>query len=484
MELADYTKLDAVGLADAVRRGETTPGELAQLARAACDVVNPEINAVIEFYEDAETVAERGAGQADDAPLPGVPFLRKDLGATEAHRLQEMGSRLMVGNVPDHDSIYTERARAAGLRFVGRSTTPEFGFAGFTETLLNGITRNPWNPERTAGGSSGGAAAAVAAGIVPIAHASDGGGSIRIPAACCGLVGLNPSRGRISGAPDSQDALFGLAREFVVCRSVRDMAVALDVLAGPGVGDPFIIRQPERRYTDALSAPAGRLRIGVCTQAWGDSDVESDVSGVLERVVSELETQGHKLIEVAPPVDMQDVKQVVMGGFNMGLIGLPSLAARMARSVGPDTLEPVTLELWEYAKNYSVADVADMFETARLLRCCVGTLFEDLDVLLTPTLPRPAELHGRYATTNTELTAQSFMKGDTEYFQFMGLFNVTGQPSVSLPLGQSSDGLPIGVQFVGRFADEDTLVRIARDMEQALSWADRLPPIHASRGVS
>jgi amidase len=480
MDLSTYTKLDAVALAQAVRGSETTPRELAALARAACEAVNPQINAVIEFYDDAEAVAERGAGGADDAPLRGVPFLRKDLGAKEAHRLQEMGSRLMVGNVPNHDSSYTERARAAGLRFVGRSTTPEFGFAGFTETLLNGITGNPWNLERTAGGSSGGAAAAVAAGIVPIAHASDGGGSIRIPAACCGLVGLNPSRGRISGAPDSHDALFGLAREFVVCRSVRDMAVALDALAGPGVGDPFIIRQPERRYVDALTAPTNGLRIGVCTRAWGDSGVEREVIDVLKRVADVLETQGHQLIEVAPPVDMQDVKQVVMGGFNMGLVGMPETATAMGRTIGPDTLEPVTLNLFEFANNYTVVDVANMFEKGRLLRYQVGTLFEDVDVLLTPTLPRPAEFHGRYATTNADLTAEMFMKGDTEYFQFLGLFNITGQPSVSLPLGQASDGLPIGVQVVGRFADEDTLVRLARDMEEAMPWADRLPPVHAS----
>lgn len=481
MDLTTYTQLDAVGLADAVRRGETTAAELASLARAACDAVNPEINAIIEFYDDAEAIAEDGVGEAS---LCGVPFLRKDLGAKEAGRLQEMGSRLMVGNTPDHDTSYTQRAKAAGLRFLGRSTTPEFGFAGFTESLLNGITRNPWDLERTAGGSSGGAAAAVAAGVVPIAHASDGGGSIRIPAACCGLVGLNPSRGRISGAPDSHDALFGLAREFVVCRSVRDMAVALDALAGPGVGDPFIIPQPQHRYADALSNPAGKRRIGVVTQAWGYSSIESEVADVLKQVAGELESQGHQLVEVSPPVDMQDVKDVVMGGFNMGLVGLPETARSMGREVGPNTLEPVVLDLYEYANAYSVIDVANMFEKARVLRYQVGLLFEDIDVLLTPTLPRPAEFHGRYATTNAALTAETFMQGDTEYFQFLGLFNITGQPSVSLPLGQSAAGLPIGLQLVGGFADEDLLVRISRDLEAALPWSGRVPPIHASSGPS
>ena len=223
MTLDEYTRMDATALAECVRNGDATMPELVALARMARDRINPITNAMPEFYADAETV-----GGANDGPFCGVPFLRKDVGSAEKGRLQENGSRLFEGHVADEDSYYVERVRAAGFRIVGRTNVPEFATSGFTETYLRGITRNPWNLERSAGGSSGGAASAVASGIAPIAHASDGGGSIRIPASWCGLVGLNPSRGRISSGPSFQDPLFGLEREFVVCRSVRDMARALD----------------------------------------------------------------------------------------------------------------------------------------------------------------------------------------------------------------------------------------------------------------
>ena len=229
MTLEEYVRLDATALADLVRRKEVTARELVGLARGMYEVINPALNAVVEFYADAEDLDGPASG-----PFAGVPFLRKDLGAAEAGRLTEMGCRLFRGHVTNVDSFYTRRAKSAGLLYVGRTATPELGISGVTESALNGITRNPWNPERNAGGSSGGAAAAVSAGIVPIAQASDGGESTRTPASWYGLVGLNPSRGRISAGPGRHDPLFGLAREFVVCRSVRDMAAMLDILSGPG----------------------------------------------------------------------------------------------------------------------------------------------------------------------------------------------------------------------------------------------------------
>lgn len=340
MNLSEYCSHDATGLADLVRRREISARELAGLARAAHEKVDPEINAVVEFYADAEELTG-----PEDGVFAGVPFLRKDVGSKEAGRLQEYGSRLMKGNVATFDSYYTIRAKAAGLRFVGRSAVPEFAFAGFTETILEGITRNPWNLDRAAGGSSGGAASAVAAGVVPIAHASDGGGSIRIPAGWCGLVGLNPSRGRVSGGPDHQDSLFGLAREFAVCRSVRDMAAALDVFSGPEPGDPFIIAQPERPYLEELQRPTGKLRIGVTRTAWGKVAIAQDVLTVLDDTAALLAEMGHEIEEISAPADPEDIMAGVMGGFNLSLADMPELANLLGKPLDSTTMEPVLLKL-------------------------------------------------------------------------------------------------------------------------------------------
>lgn len=475
MNLAEYARHDATSLAGLVRRGEVTPAELAALARQAFEKVDPAINAVVEFYADAESLP----GPVDGA-FAGVPFLRKDIGATEEGRLQECGSRLLKGNIGTCDAYYTTRAKAAGLRFVGRSAVPELAFAGFTETILEGITRNPWNLEASAGGSSGGAAAAVAAGIVPIAHASDGGGSIRIPAGWCGLVGLNPSRGRVSGGPSGQDSLFGLAREFVVCRTVRDMAAALDVFSGPEPGDPFIIRQPEHPYLEELQRPTGTLRVGLARAAWGSVPIAADVLAALDETAALLAAMGHTVEEMTAPADPQDIMTGVMGGFNLGLAELPALAAALGRPLDETTLEPVILKLMHQTLAMTPAAIVNIFETLRKIRHDVALATAGYDILLTPTTPVTAPEHGRFATTRPDLTAAGFSEGDTTLFTFLGTFNATGQPSISLPLGLDRNRMPIGLQIVGRFADEATLVRVARDLEEARPWSDMIPPVHVT----
>ncbi|MCJ8052943.1 amidase [Shinella curvata] len=476
MNLSDYCSHDATGLADLVRRGEVSARELAEAARAAHEKVDPEINAVVEFYADAETVKGSGEGT-----FVGVPFLRKDIGSTEAGRLQECGSRLMKGNVATEDSYYTTRAKGAGLRYIGRSAVPEFAFAGFTETLLEGITRNPWSLDRSAGGSSGGAAAAVAAGVVPMAHASDGGGSIRIPAGWCGLVGLNPSRGRVSGGPDSQDSLFGLAREFVVCRTVRDMAAALDVFSGPEPGDPFIIAQPERPYLEELQRPTGKLRVGLARTPWGRVPIAADVLAVLDETAALLAAMGHEIEEISAPTDPEDIMIGVMGGFNLGLADMPALARSLNKPLDSTTMEPVLLKLTEQTLAMSPAEIVNIFEVMRKIRHDVAMATQRFDILLTPTTPVTAPEHGRFATTREDLTAAAFSEGDTTLFTFLGTFNATGQPSVSLPLGLDANAMPIGIQVVGRFAEEATLVRVARDLEVARPWNALRAPVHAAQ---
>ncbi|MER9585767.1 amidase [Mesorhizobium sp. M0276] len=473
MKLSEYVDHDATGLAALVRAGEVTPLELTRLARQAHDEVNPRVNAVIEFYEDAETVEGSEGGV-----FQGVPFLRKDIGFTEAGRLQEKGSRLFKGHRSNTDSYFFRRARDGGLRTLGRTTTSELGTTPMSESILNGITGNPWDLERSAGGSSGGSAAAVAAGITPIAHGSDGGGSIRIPASWCGLVGLNPSRGRVSGGPDNQDANLGLSRAFVLCRTVRDMAAALDVFSGPHPGDPFIIVQPNRSYVEELSQPTGRLRVGVARTSWGAVNLDPEVLRAVESTATLLQEMGHTVKDIDPPYEPVEYSRLYLAPTTAS--GLEKAARAMGRTISTDTLEPVNLKRYEYSRDLPLSRAADLEEALRKIRFRVGKAIHTFDILLTPTMPIVAVPHGGiYSANNPAVSAEDYVEADTAICQYTGVFNATGQPSMSLPLSQSARGLPIGIQIVGRFGDEATLVRVARDLEKARPWSHQRPKIRA-----
>jgi len=473
MRLSEYADHDATGLAALVTRGHVTPAELAALARKACEEVNPLINAVIEIYEDAELAG------ASTGLFNGVPFLRKDLGSTEAGRLQEGGSRLFRGYRSDTDSFFFQRARKNGLRTIGRTTTPEFGMSLLSESILNGITRNPWNLERSTGGSSAGSAAAVAAGITPIAHGNDGGGSIRIPAAWCGLVGLNPSRGRVSSGPNNQDASFGLLREFVLCRTVRDMAAALDVFSGPRPGDPFIIVQPKRSYMDELSQPTGTMRVGVARTKWGEVEVEPEVLSAVEAAAALLEEMGHIVVDIEPPYECGEYMEIILSRTRFFATSLEDEARSLNRTLDANSLEPINLKFYEYGRK-ALGRPGEIEKLLQRMRYRVGEAIHSFDILLTPTMPTAALAHGGInSTTNPTLSAEEFKAADAANIAYTGVFNVTGQPAVSLPWAENADGLPIGLQIVGRFGDEATLVRVARDLEEARPWSHRRPKIWA-----
>ncbi|WP_281035412.1 amidase, partial [Mesorhizobium sp. M4B.F.Ca.ET.089.01.1.1] len=277
---------------------------------------------------------------------------------------------------------------------MGRTTCPELGTSGMSESILNGVTANPWNLERSAGGSSSGAAAAVASGITPIAHASDGGGSIRIPASWCGLVGLNPSRGRVSGGPNNQDASFGRTREFVLCRTVRDMAAALDVLSGPHPGDPFIIVQPGRPCVEELSRPTGSLRVGAAQTKWGGTDVEPQILQAVDTIASLLEDMGHLVTEIDPPYDPGERTRISLGACALNARSLEEAARGIGRKVDENTLEPVNLKLYEYGRCFPPASMGDLLEDIRRFRYRVGEAIDEFDILLTPTMPIVAPPHG------------------------------------------------------------------------------------------
>ncbi|RWP92428.1 amidase [Mesorhizobium sp.] len=476
MNLNEYASYDATGLANLVRSREITSFELTRLAREAYDRINPTINAVIEFYNDAET-----APCSEEGLFAGVPFMRKDMGTPEAGRLCEHGSRLYQGYRPTIDSYYVDRVRAGGLRIVGRTTTTSLGALALSESAMCGITRNPWNLDRTAGGSSSGSGAAVAAGIVPIASANDGGGSTRIPASYCGLVGFNPSRGRVSGGPNGQDPeAYGLLRSFVLCRTVRDAAAALDILSGSYPGDPFLIPRSERPYVDELSDSGGRLKIGVAMSSWTEMPLDTEIRDRVSETAKALEQMGHIVEEIGPPFSVSDHRETILSYSYLNYTGLDAIATSLGRKVDESTLEPINLELYERLKKLPLSHAAKYFEYSRKLCFDVAVAVQNYDLLLTPTMPCTALPHDAYSMDLRSMSADEYLNLDfADLSQYLFSFSLTGQPSASLPLFVSADGLPIGIHIVGRFADDATVVRVARDLENAFPWAKRRPPVFA-----
>jgi amidase len=480
MNLAEYAQFDGLGLAELVRAGQVSRREMVRTFTSAVEKVNPRLNAVIDVYSDLVEDPERGGFQ--DGPFAGVPFLRKDLGAAEAGRLQEYGSRIAQGFIPDGDSFLTKRFKRAGLMILGRSAIPEFALSSSTETVVHGETHNPWAPNLMAGGSSGGAAAAVASGIVPMAHASDGAGSIRIPASCCGLVGLKVSRGRVTQGPELGEGLSGLAVEFILSRSVRDAAAMLDAVSDPAPGDPFVIRQPEKSYLAAVGVPLTEsLRVGYCVQPWTDYPVADEVVEGVKAVAAQCERMGHTVEEVRFSYDFNEyIRALTQAWAPSTADGARFFAERFGREISSEYLEPVTLSMVELGRRLDVAELMRSFEVFNRLRRKSGVLFEEFDLLLTPTLGLPPQPLGKYSQ-DKDMDAIQFFALCDDIGQFLPLFNITGQPAISLPLWWSEEGLPLGMQFVGRFGEEETLIRVASAFEDDMPWRNRIPAVHVSR---
>lgn len=481
MKVEEYARYDGVGLAELVKKGEVSPKELAHLCLAAVEKVNPQINAVIETY--FERVKAMDDSAVRDGPFAGVPFLMKDLGASEKGKRQESGSRLMKGYVADKDTFLATRFKEAGLTLLGRTTTPEFGYSYTTESILMGPTHNPWNLAMMAGGSSGGSAACVAAGIVPMAHASDSGGSIRVPASACGIVGLKTSRGRVTVGPDLGERCGGLAQEFVVTRSVRDTAVMLDAISQPAPGDPFIIVQPKRPYAREVDAPTGKLRIAWTTQSWQPGTlVNPEVVQCVEQVAAKCDEMGHEVVEAFPVFDYEEyLRTCLVTSAFCSDVELEALAAKMGRTINEETLEPINLLLYHYARGLTAKDMYVNDMLLNKLRRTFGQFFREYDALLTPTMSQLPQSLGKYALTPADLNLIGWNRRLDEVGMYTMPINITGQPAISLPLGQSKSGLPIGVQFVSRFGDEGTLIRLASFFEKAMPWRDHIPPTHVSR---
>lgn len=493
MRYDEYAAHDAVSLADLVRRKEVTPAELLETAIARADAVNPRLGAIIhKLYARARTEV---AGALPGGPFQGVPFLVKDLDGTLGGAPYNAGSRCLKGYVAPHDSALFARYRAAGLVIFGKTNTPEFGIVAVTEPALHGPTRNPWSLDHTPGGSSGGSAAAVAAGIVPAAHAGDGGGSIRIPASACGLFGLKPTRGRMPLGPDVGEGWNGFVVPHVLTRSVRDAAALLDATHGADAGAPYVIAPPARPFADAVGRDPGRLRIGFTARSILGDATHPDCVEALQHATHTLRELGHDVVEVTLPIDREAVRLAYLTVIAAcTAVAIEDTAALVRKAPAPEDFEPTTWFLGQVGRALSAADL----ERARshIAHACraVGPMFEELDVLVTPTLAYPPARVGELGLKSYEevglgvlrrapvrpvllKTLESLAARALERTPNTMLFNMTGQPAMSVPLHTSGEGLPIGVQCVGRFGDEATLLSLAGQLEATVPWAARRPSL-------
>ena len=476
--LADQTRwMDATEQAALVASGEVSPTELLEAAIERIERLDVALNAVvIRWFDHARDVAS--STDLPDGPFRGVPFLIKDLFAEYAGQPFSNGNVALKASrvVADADSTLVGRYRAAGLVIAGRTNSPELGSVPTTEPVAWGPTRNPWDTTRTPGGSSGGSAAAVAAGMVPFAHGSDGGGSIRIPASCCGLVGLKPSQGRITHGPDRDES--GLSVQYCVSRTVRDTAALLDATHGPGIGDTVIAPAPTRPYIEELGVDPGRLRIGILDHHPHGGPVDAEVVHATQSVATLLETLGHH-VEAGWPKALEDStfgsKFGALWSTNMGL-SQRRFEELLGRSLKDDEFEPMNRVQADFAKHLTAVDYGLALSAVSQYRRAVQSWWHDgWDLLLTPTV---AEVPIPLGTiVNDPEHPMSPMERAGQFVAFTPPFNASGQPAISLPLEWTAKGLPVGVQLVAAYGREDVLIRVASQLERAKPWAHRTPDI-------
>ncbi|HEV8574304.1 MAG TPA: amidase family protein [Dehalococcoidia bacterium] len=473
----DIALLDASAQAELVRTKQVKAIELVDAAIDRIERLNPRINAVVTpMYDIARKAAE---GQLPDGPFSGVPFLLKDLGPMYAGVRQASGTAFLKDMISPIDSELTKRYKAAGLIVVGKTNTPEFGLVPTTEPKLFGPSRNPWNPERTTGGSSGGSAAAVAAGMTSMAHANDGGGSIRIPASCCGLFGLKPTRARVPLGPLFGDQMSGLVIDHAVTRSVRDSAGLLDATAGPDLGDPYWAPPPERPFLQEVGADPGSLRIAFTQKKlYGEGALHPDCVDAVRDAVRLCEELGHEVTEAAPALNGDEIIDAFTKMWEGGVTsGIDTVIRFIGRTPGDDEIEPLTRTLYEAGKQVSASDYLLAVASMQLMARQVAAFHQQYDLWLTPTLGEPPVPLGSFEPTPDNPRAGFERAAD--FVPFTPLQNATGQPAMSVPLYWNAEGLPVGVHFAARFGDEATLFRLAAQLEEARPWAHKRPPVSA-----
>ncbi len=472
MSFEEYRGYDGMGLAELVRRKEVSASELLELAIARNEQVAPTVNAVVErLYDRARAEA---AGPLPDGPFRGVPFLLKDLAVALEGTVTTNGSVFMKDWVMDYTSTLVTRYQRAGMVIFGKTASPEFGGTGTTESTLFGATRNPWNLEHSSGGSSGGASAAVAAGILPVAHASDGGGSIRIPASCCGLFGLKPSRARTPVGPRSLTTVNGMSVQHVISRSVRDSAALLDVTHGPEPGSPYTAPTPLKPYMEEMETDPGKLRIAVVRVPITRTPVHPDSLAALDETAKLCESLGHHLEEATLPVDPREFFSST--GTLMGAGTVARVQARekvLGRKVREGELEPLIWQRYHERTGMTAQDFISARKTVQKIGRQVALFMNDYDLILTPTLAEPPARIGELSLSRDRA---GYERAAISVSAFTMLYNATGQPAMSVPLHWNDAGLPIGDMFAGRFGDEATLFRMAGQLEKARPWFDLIPP--------
>ncbi len=469
----ELAAMDATAQAALVRSREATALELVEAAIERIEQGNEALNAVITpMYDLAMTEAENAPA---DGPFAGVPFLLKDLVAAYAGVRLAGGTAFLDDFVPDRDTEIVRRYKRAGLVCLGKTNTPELGILPTTEPTRFGPTRNPWDLTRTAGGSSGGAAAAVAAGFVPVAHRNDGGGSIRIPASCCGLFGLKPTRARNPLGPYVGDVMNGLVAEHVLTRSVRDSAAVLDATCGPEPGDPYWAPPRERPFVDEVGADPGRLRIALTTGSHTGAPIHPDCLTAVEEAARLCEELGHEVVEAGPTIEGEMMAEAFLAVFGAGVAWqIDSIARLTGRTPSPDSFEPLTWALYEMARMTTASDYLLAVQWLQIVSRDVGRFFTNYDVWLTPTLAEPPVPLGTFDAQPDDPFAP--IARAVAFVPFTPICNATGQPAMSVPLFWNADALPVGTHFVGRFGDEATLFRLAAQLEAARPWASRRPP--------
>ena len=496
---AEYDRYDGLGLAELVRKKEVKPTELVEEAINRIEKLNPQVNAVIhKMYDSARRVAEE---DLPDGPFRGVPFLLKDILTPYAGVPMRSGSRFLKDFVPDHDSEMVKRFKAAGIIVLGKTNTPELGLMPVTEPELFGPSHNPWDLTRTTGGSSGGSAAAVASRMVPLAQGSDGGGSIRIPASCCAVFGLKPTRGRNPVGPDYGEVWRGLACHHVLTCSVRDSAAMLDATAGPDVGAPYYATPPSRPFLTEVGTDPGKLRIAFTSKPFLPATIQADCIKGLEATVKLCQDLGHQVSEAAPQIDVRAFARafttLVCSETRARIEEDEVLVGRKATF---GAFESVTWLMGLLGKQCRAPEFSRALNFLQRTSRQVGEFFKDYDVLLTPTLAMPPVVTGAFQPKGVQAMAGKLLgrlnagwlisalagidvlaKQVFEFMPYTPLFNVTGQPAMSVPLYWNDEGLPIGMQFVARYGDEATLFRLASQLERARPWFYRIPTICTKR---
>lgn len=485
MNWNEWSKHDAVSLSELIKNKEMTPSEAAQQVKNAADILNPEMSAIVEIFDDVVDNPLKD-GLNSSGKFAGIPLFMKDLGPTIKGRLQEMGSLMMEGNRPKTDSFLTEKFRHAGLNIIGRTTTPEFGLCSSAENPDVYITRNPWNTDYTTCGSSAGSAAAVASGIIPIAHATDGGGSIRIPAGVNGNIGLKPSRGVFSPAPEGSDTTTLVSAQGCQTRTIRDTAMFVDECRGGSLGEFMPYWEPSISYSEMIKQDPDKLRIAV-SHEWGDYQADPQIVAELEETARFLEGLGHHVEWVKPNINFYEAYEAQTSAYIMKFTQTISeiLDQRGLESPPENLIEPICIRIWEEGRHFLNKESVHVHKKFNEISREMAAFFQEWDIVLTPTMAKHTPLIGEkeYLSISDNPDIYDWFNNLWSIYSYTSIANICGSPGISLPMAQLENGLPLGMQLLSKQGDDGLLLQLGAQIERALKgkWnKGAIPSVHVT----